>query len=39
VANQLLSTAHKDTVANYTAARYGQGEASLTRALAPVAIR
>ena len=39
VANQLLATARQDTVANYSAAKYGRGEASLTRALAPVAIK
>lgn len=39
VTNQLLATARTDTLVNYSAARYGRGEASLTRALAPVAIR
>lgn len=39
IANQLLSTARKDTIADYSAVKYGQGEASLSRALAPVAIR
>jgi subtilisin family serine protease len=38
IKNQLLSTARKDTIANYNAAVHGQGEASLTRALAPVSI-
>jgi subtilisin family serine protease len=39
VTNQLLATARTDTVTNYSASRYGRGEASLSRALAPVAIR
>lgn len=39
VTQQLLKTARKDTVANYSAAVYGAGEASLSRALAPVSIR
>jgi subtilisin family serine protease len=39
VANQLLVTARQDTLADYSAAKYGRGEASLTRALAPVTIR
>ena len=39
ITNQLLTTARKDTVANYNVATYGQGEASLMRALAPTAIR
>lgn len=39
VTNQLLATARTDTLSGYTAARYGRGEASLSRALAPVAIR
>jgi len=39
ITNQLLDTARKDTVANYSAAVYGRGEASLTRALAPMAIK
>ena len=39
VANQLLATARTDTLTNYSAAKYGRGEASLTRALAPVTIR
>ena len=39
VTNQLLATARTDTISGYTAARYGRGEASLSRALAPVAIR
>lgn len=39
VTNQLLSTARTDTVAGYNPAIYGRGEASITRALAPVSIR
>ncbi len=39
ITNQLLNTARKDTVANYSAAVYGRGEASLSRALAPVSIK
>ena len=39
VTNQLLNTARADTVAGYNPAIYGRGEASITRALAPVSIR
>ena len=39
IVNQLLNTARKDTISNYSAAVYGRGEASLTRALAPASIR
>jgi len=39
ITNQLLNTARTDTVKNYNAAVYGRGEASLTRALAPVSIK
>ena len=39
IVNQLLSTARTDTLANYSAAVYGKGEASLTRALAPTSIK
>jgi len=39
ITNQLLTTARQDTVANYSAQIHGRGEASLTRALAPVAIK
>ncbi len=39
IANQLLNTARQDTVVNYNAQIYGRGEASLTRALAPVTIK
>ncbi len=35
IVDQLLSTARKDTIANYRASIHGQGEASLFRALAP----
>lgn len=38
VANQLLNTARTDTVAAYNPAIHGKGEASLSRALAPVTI-
>lgn len=39
ITNQLLNTARTDTLQNYTAAKYGRGEASLSRALAPVSIK
>lgn len=39
ITNQLLNTARQDTVQGYNAAVHGRGEASLTRALAPVTIR
>ncbi|MFN0114817.1 MAG: S8 family serine peptidase [Paracoccaceae bacterium] len=39
IASQLLTTARTDTILNYTAGLHGRGEASLSRALAPVAIR
>lgn len=38
VTNQLLDTARTDTILNYNAATHGRGEASLTRALAPLSI-
>ena len=38
ITNQLLNTAREDTLSNYDPAIYGQGEASLSRALAPVHI-
>lgn len=38
ITNQLLSTARTDTIRNFTAAKYGKGEASLSRALAPASI-
>lgn len=39
ISNQLLNTARTDTINGYNVAVHGRGEASLTRALAPVAIR
>ena len=39
ITNQLLSTARIDTVVKYNPATYGRGEASLSRALAPVSMR
>ena len=39
VTNQLLATARTDTLVNYSASQYGRGEASLSRALAPISIR
>ena len=39
ITNQLLKTARTDTIADYSAAKYGRGEASLSRALAPVSIK
>ncbi len=39
ISNQLLSTARTDTVADYKPAIYGRGEASLSRALAPLSIK
>lgn len=39
VANQLLATARTDTLVDYSVSKYGRGEASLSRALAPVVIR
>ena len=39
ITNRLLDTARTDTLAGYTAAKFGKGEASLSRALAPVSIR
>lgn len=39
IANRLLDTARTDTVTNYDPSVYGRGEASLSRALAPAAIR
>ena len=39
ITNQLLTTARKDTLLNFNAAIYGRGEASLTRALAPISIK
>ncbi|MGX9117080.1 S8/S53 family peptidase [Mesorhizobium sp. BHbsci] len=39
IRNQLLDTARTDTIVNYDPETYGRGEASLSRALAPVSIR
>ncbi|TGQ33262.1 MULTISPECIES: S8 family serine peptidase [unclassified Mesorhizobium] len=39
ITNDLLNTARTDTLVNYNASVYGKGEASLSRALAPVSIR
>jgi subtilisin family serine protease len=39
ITNQLLNTARQDTIAGYRATLHGRGEASLSRALAPQAIR
>lgn len=38
VANQLLQTAREDTIFGYNSSVHGQGEASLSRALAPISI-
>jgi Subtilase family len=39
VANQLLNTARTDTIKDYNVNVHGRGEASLTRALAPVSLQ
>lgn len=39
ITNQLLNTARTDTINGYNVAIHGRGEASLSRALAPVAIK
>ncbi|PUE10177.1 S8 family serine peptidase [Limnohabitans sp. T6-20] len=39
ITNQLLNTARQDTISNYNAATHGRGEASITRALAPISIQ
>ncbi|MEI9425611.1 S8/S53 family peptidase [Mesorhizobium sp. Cs1299R1N1] len=39
ISNQLLDTARTDTIVNYDPETYGRGEASLSRALAPISIR
>ena len=39
IANRLLETARTDTLVNYDPSVYGRGEVSLSRALAPSAIR
>ncbi|MFM2349671.1 MAG: hypothetical protein RIR04_637, partial [Pseudomonadota bacterium] len=38
ITNQLLDTARTDTILGYDVSIHGQGEASLSRALAPVSI-
>ncbi|OGB72729.1 MAG: hypothetical protein A2486_15630 [Burkholderiales bacterium RIFOXYC12_FULL_65_23] len=39
ISNQLLNTARQDTISNYSATLHGRGEASLSRALAPLSIK
>ena len=39
IAQRLLDTARTDTISGYSATIHGQGEASLSRALAPVSIK
>jgi subtilisin family serine protease len=39
IATQLLRTARKDTINNYSIANHGQGEASILRALAPISLQ
>ncbi len=39
ITNQLLNTARTDTIQDYSASVHGRGEASISRALAPRAIR
>lgn len=39
IRNQLLTTARRDTIAGYNIAVHGMGEASLSRALAPVTLK
>lgn len=39
ITNQLLNTARQDTISGYNAAIHGRGEASITRALAPISIQ
>jgi subtilisin family serine protease len=39
IVNQLLMTARTDTIHNYDVTLHGRGEASISRALAPVSIR
>lgn len=39
ITNQLLNTARQDTIQNYDPTMHGRGEASITRALAPVTIQ
>lgn len=39
ITNQLLNTARQDTISGYNPATHGRGEASITRALAPISIQ
>lgn len=39
IAKQLLATARQDTISGYNIAVHGMGEASITRALAPISIK
>jgi subtilisin family serine protease len=39
ITNQLLNTARQDTISGYNPATHGRGEASITRALAPLSIQ
>jgi subtilisin family serine protease len=39
ITNQLLNTARQDTIAGYNSTTHGRGEASITRALAPIKIQ
>jgi subtilisin family serine protease len=39
ITNQLLQTARTDTIAGYSPARHGRGEASVARAIAPLSIQ
>ena len=39
ITNQLLNTARQDTIAGYDSKLHGRGEASISRAIAPVSIR
>ena len=39
ITNQLLTTARTDTISGYSASVHGRGEASLSRALSPIAIK
>ncbi len=39
IANQLLKTARQDTISGYNPAAHGRGQASITRALAPISIQ
>lgn len=39
ITNQLLNTARTDTIASYSSSVHGRGEASIARAIAPIAIQ